>query len=408
MDRLVRSAWVLPTLAAACLFGGCSSKTATAVVVTPLPVTVSVYPVNADMIPGSRFTFQATVNGSQNPLVHWRLLETPADGGIDANTGLFTAPTAEGTYHVVATSYADATAIATAEVLVQKLGDPGTGGAQDNGIAVSPGTATIAPAGTVQLSAVVHSSLNQSVAWTVLEGSTAGTISAGGLFTASNNLGTWTVVATSLANSSVTGTALLTVSATSVRVAVSPVGATIGTGRSVGFGATVTHATDTHVTWSLKEGLAAGSISAEGVYTASSSPGTYTVVATSVEDTRASASAKVKVIVPPADPNVQVTVAPLNAVLDADVKDTNKQLFTATVTGTLFTNVTWKIQEGAAGGQITADGLYRPVDSTGAAVHEGTYHVVATSVSDPSKTGVAVVTIKKNVGGLQLTAQRRR
>lgn len=60
--------------------------------------------------------------------------------------------------------------------------------------------------------------------------------------------------------------------------------------------------------------------------------------------------------------------------------------FTAEVTGTSDAAVTWSVQEGNAGGQVSA-GLYA------APATPGTYHVVATSVADASRQGVATVTV---------------
>lgn len=62
-------------------------------------------------------------------------------------------------------------------------------------------------------------------------------------------------------------------------------------------------------------------------------------------------------------------------------------VFTAAVTGTADTSVTWSVQEGATGGIVTGAGLYSASSSP------GTYHIVATSRADPSKAGVATVTV---------------
>ena len=61
--------------------------------------------------------------------------------------------------------------------------------------------------------------------------------------------------------------------------------------------------------------------------------------------------------------------------------------FSASVTGTSNASVTWTVQEGAAGGAVSSTGLYTAPSST------GTYHVVATSVADPTKTANAIVSV---------------
>ena len=61
--------------------------------------------------------------------------------------------------------------------------------------------------------------------------------------------------------------------------------------------------------------------------------------------------------------------------------------FAATVAGTSDTAVTWSVLEGAAGGQVSGQGVYTaPADV-------GTYHVVAASHADRSKTATAAVTV---------------
>ncbi len=60
--------------------------------------------------------------------------------------------------------------------------------------------------------------------------------------------------------------------------------------------------------------------------------------------------------------------------------------FVATVTGTTNTAVTYRVQEGAAGGTITAAGLYT------APLSAGSYHVIATSVADSTKSATVSVT----------------
>ena len=64
-------------------------------------------------------------------------------------------------------------------------------------------------------------------------------------------------------------------------------------------------------------------------------------------------------------PSVQVAVSPTAA----SVFTNQNEVFTATVTGTSNTSVTWSVQEGASGGSITNAGLYS------APANAGTFHV---------------------------------
>lgn len=84
---------------------------------------------------------------------------------------------------------------------------------------------------------------------------------------------------------------------------------------------------------------------------------------------------------------VAVSLAPGTQGLATDATQT----FTATVTGSSNTAVTWSIQEGAAGGSISPAGVYTapPVVANGT----GTFHIVATSLADPQKSATATVTV---------------
>lgn len=84
----------------------------------------------------------------------------------------------------------------------------------------------------------------------------------------------------------------------------------------------------------------------------------------------------------PAPATIVVTVAPTTA----SILTGGTQTFTATVTGTTDTAVTWSVQE-AAGGSVNASGLYTAPGTP------GTYHVVATSHASATKTASATVTV---------------
>jgi chitinase len=64
------------------------------------------------------------------------------------------------------------------------------------------------------------------------------------------------------------------------------------------------------------------------------------------------------------------------------------QQFTSGILGSTNMAVTWKVQEGATGGTVTAAGLYT---APGVA---GTYHVIATSQADTTKTATTTVTVQ--------------
>src|SRR5262245_800757 len=79
-------------------------------------------------------------------------------------------------------------------------------------------------------------------------------------------------------------------------------------------------------------------------------------------------------------PRITVTVKPSTAT--TSIGQTVQ--LTATVTGTRITAVTWSADEG---GSVTASGLYTAPSTP------GTYHVVARSVADPTKSATATITV---------------
>ena len=74
------------------------------------------------------------------------------------------------------------------------------------------------------------------------------------------------------------------------------------------------------------------------------------------------------------------------------------QTFTAQVVNASNRAVTWSVQEGAVGGTITAAGVYT------APMKAGTYHIVAVSVADASKTAGAAITATAPSPGFTSTA----
>ena len=163
--------------------------------------------------------------------------------------------------------------------------------------------------------------------------------------------------------------------ADAVAVAVAPVTAALLAGAQQQFAAAVTGTSNTAVIWSVQES-GGGSVSTTGLYTAPATAGTFHVRATSVADPTKSASATVTVTA------VSVAISPTSASLSTGAT----RQFTATVSGTSNTAVTWSVLEGG-GGTVSATGLYT------APATAGTYRVRATSVADPTKSASATVTV---------------
>jgi WD40 repeat protein len=254
----------------------------------------------------------------------------------------------------------------------------GGGGANPIEVSISPFAANLDQGGSQSFTA------NVPVNWTVQEGTAGGSITNMGVYTAPNKSGIFHVIATSQADTTKSATA--TVSIAAVAISLNLAAVSLDVGNQFTFVATVTGTVNTAVSWTILEGAPGGNITSSGVYTAPGTDGVFHVIATSQADTTQKTTASVTVA------PLVVSVSPASDVLGP----LGVRVFSATVNTSLNANVNWSVQEGAAGGTISASGQYMAPNTT------GLFHVVATSVQDPSKNAIADVTIMPS--GFRLTA----
>jgi hypothetical protein len=348
-------------------------------------VTVTVAPTTATVAAGGSQAFTCTVTGATDKVCKWSVREGAA-GGTVTSAGVYTAPQTAGIYHVVARSRADTTKRAAATVTVTASQPP-----PPVAVTITPTTATLSAGGSQTFTCGVTGSADTACNWSVQEGA-GGTVSSAGVYTAPQAAGTYHVVAKSHPDTTKTATATVTVTAPPppVAVTISPTAATLSAGGSQTFTCAVTGSADTACTWSVQEGTSGGTVTSAGVYTAPQAAGTYHVVARSHADTTRTATATVTVTAPP--PPVAISMTPATAEVDACGTFT----FVATVTGTSNTAVTWSVSEGSAGGSVSTGGVYT------APASGGTYHVVATSQADSSKSQTAAVTVTEKIVSVEV------
>jgi hypothetical protein len=179
-----------------------------------------------------------------------------------------------------------------------------------------------------------------------------------------------------------------------VTVTVSPSSVVVALGGQQQFTATVNNSSDQAVTWAVTGGSANGTISANGLYTAPAvapSPATVTVTATSavVGSTPGSATVQVgtaETVMVTVLPGVPTSVFPNNTGWPSQTAQ-----FTATVTGTGNTAVTWSLTT-PNGGTIDANGLYT-APTVGPDL-PASVTVTAFSQADPTKSASAQETLK--------------
>jgi hypothetical protein len=388
-------------------------------------VTVSINPTSVTLTSSAAQQFAATVTGSSNTSLTWS-----ATGGTISTSGLYTAPTSAGTYAVTATSVADTTKSASATITVTAP--------VAVSVSISPSSASLTTGGTQQFSATVNGSSNTAVNWSA----TGGTISTSGLYTAPTTAGTYTVTARSVADSTKSASATVTVTTGCVLGTTSWVATPLGISETGTFGVSfdVTpqgNVVDADVALSQNQPAAYADLAAivrfnpsgyidvrnGSAYAAAySQPYTanttyhfsvvvnvaahlYSVYVTAPGGTQqllandyafraeqASASS-LNYWIPYQDPSssslLQVCNFAVNAVTLsvspklASLPPSGTQQFSATVTGTTNTAVTWS----ATGGTVSTSGLYT------APVTAGTYTVTATSVADPTQSASATVTV---------------
>jgi hypothetical protein len=323
---------------------------------------VSISPSSANLKPGSSIQF--TANGAPIGVYIWNLSGAGCSGiscGEIDSTGFYTAPAAApspGIITVTATYLFDLTQSGTATVTM------GTQGVV--GVKVSPTQTTVDLGGQQLFTSAVTGTSNTGVTWTLsgvtCTGTTCGTITASGLYTAPVALPNPAIVyvkATSKADISKSATATVNLVA-QIKVSVTPGSAQLRVSGTQQFTGHVTGTSVTGVSWSLSgagcSGVTCGTITSSGFYTAPASapnPATITVRATSQADSSESGTAIVSLVTP-----IGISITPTAVVVIAG----GSVQFHDSVVGTTNTAVTWSLSgascSGSACGTISTTGLY--------------------------------------------------
>jgi uncharacterized protein (DUF2141 family) len=292
------------------------------------------------------------------------------------------------------------------------LGALGCGGGHPSPpitVSVSPVTVTVQPGGMQQFTATVSNDpSNRGVSWTMSPPTGAGTLSGVSSTSATYNAPaspasalSVTIKATAVADTTKLASAAITVPAT-ITVSLSPATATLQPGGTQQFTATVTNdPSNRGVTWTISPPTGAGTLSgASSTSVTYSAPATAAgslnliITATSMADPSKSATAKVTIVTPA----ISVGISPASALeqvtgtvpFDAGVGyDPNNAGVTWSVGGcTGGASVCGSMTNINNSGPFTADYVAPATVPPG-----GQVSVVATSVTDPTKSASASVTI---------------
>jgi hypothetical protein len=342
-----------------------STASSTAIATITSDIVVSVTPANASVELGANQTFVAHVTGSGTPntAVTWSIAGTNCPGGscgaVDAN-GNYTAPTtlpaAPGVV-VIARSVADTSKSGTATIAVMSHFTLSVSGPTTvNTGATANYMATLTP--------VANSNPSTAISWAVsgagCNGAVCGSISASGPTagyiapSAAPNPNIVTITATPAADPTKAASMTVTIQG-QITVTVSPLTASVPLAATQLFSAQVSGATDTSVSWDVN-GIVGGNstfgtvTNAAGTSTTTyTAPGslpslaTVTVRATSHANPGVSNTASVTIT-----SLATIALSPSSAVRAVS----HRQMFTATVSGSANTSVTWQVS-GVVGGNTS-------------------------------------------------------
>lgn len=180
-----------------------------------------------------------------------------------------------------------------------------------------------------------------------------------------------------------------------VSLSLTPQNAQVPVGSQLQFVVTVSGTSDSVVLWSVTgagcSGFTCGMINDQGLYTAPAnvpSPSTVQVTVMSLADVTATASSTLTIVSPS---TVSVTVSPKQVVLATG----GQQQFSANVTGTSNTSVTWVVSGigcvGGSCGSISPNGLYTAPSSVPSF---SAITITAVSIANPSKSGSALLVVQ--------------
>ncbi|MBV9182769.1 MAG: Ig-like domain-containing protein, partial [Acidobacteria bacterium] len=373
------------------------SASAAVTVVSRTHASVTLSPTGISMQVSQSQQFRAHVTGDRKSDVNWLVngrIGGSARFGTISSTGLYTAPSnvPRQAVTVVASSVADPAATASAAVSI-------TADSASISVLVSPASTSLQAGQSKQFNATVSGTTINAVNWlvngTAGGNATFGTISSTGLYTAPAAVpsGAVTVTAQSVAQSTATASAAISITAASlISVSVSPANANLQVGQSKQFNATVSGTTINAVNW-LVNGTAGGNttfgtISSTGLYTAPAAVPSGAVMVTAQSVAQSTATASVAVTVTPSS-SISVSISPTSTSLQFG----QSQQFSATVSGTSSTGVSWAV-DGTLGGNatlgtISSAGLY----TAPAAGASTTVTVTAQSLAQSSAMGSATVSI---------------
>jgi len=374
--------------------GGGSSSSSSSSAVSPTagagPLALSLETTSTNALD----TVVATAAGANTGEVAWTVDAIPngnATVGTISGSGssaTYTAPAAAGAHTVAVTDLGNAS---SASSVIQVISPP-------MAVTLAPATPSLAPGGTVSLSATLTGSRHDALQWLVdgIAGGNAatGTLAGSGttvVYTAPSAPGSHHVTVTSAVNPAVLASATVAVQGPGgVTVTPTFTSASINTNATLSITVAVSGTANTAVTWAvdgvINGNSTVGTITGSGdtvTYRAPAAAGSHVVVASSVANALSAASITISALAPAA-----LALSPASCTL----APSQSQSFTAVVQDSSNTAVTWTV-DGIANGNATVGAIsgsgYTVSYAAPAAL--GSHTVAAHGVTDNAVASATVV-----------------
>lgn len=366
-------------------YGTLTSNVATLTVTTAPAITAN--PTSQTVYATYPASFSAAASGSAPLTYTWKKGIPPSGAtvqtGASATLNLPSTSTGDaGSYYVTVSNSAGSANSTTADLTVNPLPPAPS-------ITSDPQSVSVTAGNTATFSVIATGTGPFTYQWqrdqVNLSGATGASYTTPATTVETDNGHRYRVLVSNVGGTTTSNAALLTVTAaaTAPTITTQPQATTVSAGQRASFSVVASGTGPLTYQWSLNgsSGLPGGDAATytTPVLYLTNDQDEYRVVVSNTVGSVTSTPVRVTVTSQP----VGVAVAPATTSLGAN----DSAPFAATVTLTSNTAVTWSVQEGAAGGSITAAGVYT---APGAA---GTYHVVATSQADPARSAAATVTV---------------
>jgi hypothetical protein len=275
-----------------------------------------------------------------------------AEGGNISTAGFYVAGDVAGTYRVIATQQGG-TKADTAIVTVNA-------GVTLNQVVLNPAAVVVPLGGTQQFSVSGLWSDGSTTAPTVSYSATGGTVDSDGVFTAGSLPGSYLVIATQQGGA-LADTSQVTVGPTLSQLVMNPSSVSVFPGSAQQFAVSASWTDGSSQLPPLKFGATGGTVSAGGLYTAGSVPGSYQLIVRHDGGTKADTS---NITIPTL---TGLTLSPQPATVPAS----GSQLFSVSGTWSNGATTPPAVNYTATGGTISPAGLYV------AGSNNGTFQVIA-------------------------------